>query len=170
MISQVFLGLGSNMGNRKEYLEKAIKALKRISGIVVTNMSSVYETEPFGGATQDRFLNMAIKIETTLKPDKLLETTMAIEKDLGRVRTIRWGPRTIDIDILLYGNEIINTKELTIPHAGLTERDFVLVPLLEIDPDIKLPSGEPLKNFLKSTEGAIALDYFIFNNFVNKQT
>lgn len=147
MTTQVFLGLGSNVGNRKEYLEKAINALKNMPEITVTGMSSVYETEPFGGVEQNRFLNMVIKIETTLMPAKLLEVIMAIEKDLDRVRTIRWGPRTIDIDILLYGNEVINTRDLTIPHIGLTERDFVLVPLLEIDPDIKLPSGEPLKNF-----------------------
>lgn len=153
MTTQVFLGLGSNVGNRKEYLEKAINALKNMPEITVTNMSSVYETEPFGGVEQNRFLNMVIKIETTLRPDKLLEVIMAIEKDLDRVRTIRWGPRTIDIDILLYGNEVINTRDLTIPHIGLTERDFVLVPLLEIDPDIKLPSGEPLKNFQNQPEG-----------------
>ena len=157
MTPQVFLGLGSNVGNRKEYLEKAIKALKDISGITVTNMSSIYETEPFGEIKQDKFLNMVIKIETTLAPEKLLKITMAIEKDLDRLRTVRWGPRTIDIDILLYGNEVINTKDLTIPHAGLIERDFVLVPLLEIDSEIKLPSGESLKSFLKPTGGAIVL-------------
>ena len=149
MTSQIFLGLGSNVGNRKKYLEKAIKALKGMPEITVTSMSSVYETEPLGGIEQNRFLNMVIKIETTLAPNKLLEAIMEIEKDLGRVRTIRWGPRTIDIDILLYGNEVINTKDLVIPHIGLTERDFVLVPLLEMDPDAKLPSGEALKNFLK---------------------
>jgi len=157
MTVQVFLGLGSNIGDRKKYLEKAIKALRDTSEITVTSMSSVYETEPFGGATTDKFLNMVIKIETTLTPDELLETTMSIERDLDRVRTIRWGSRTIDIDILLYGNEVINTKDLIIPHVGLTERDFVLVPLLEIEPDIKLPSGEALKNFLKPTKGAIDL-------------
>ena len=150
MISQVFLGLGSNMGDRNEYLQKAIKALEYVPEITVINLSSIYETEPFGGTTQDKFLNMVIKIETTLIPDKLLEVTMAIEKELGRVRTVRWGPRTIDIDILLYGNEVISTRDLTIPHPGITERDFVLVPLLEVDSDIKLPSGEPLKNFLKT--------------------
>jgi len=150
MISQVFLGLGSNMGDRNEYLQKAIKALEYVPEITVINLSSIYETEPFGGITQDKFLNMVIKIETTLIPDKLLEVTMAIEKELDRVRTVRWGPRTIDIDILLYGNEVISTRDLTIPHPGITERDFVLVPLLEVDSDIKLPSGEPLKNFLKT--------------------
>ncbi|MBS3969063.1 MAG: 2-amino-4-hydroxy-6-hydroxymethyldihydropteridine diphosphokinase [Clostridia bacterium] len=160
MTTQVFLGLGSNVGNRKEYLEKAINALKNMPEITVTGMSSVYETEPFGGVEQNRFLNMVIKIETTLMPAKLLEVIMAIEKDLDRVRTIRWGPRTIDIDILLYGNEVINTRDLTIPHIGLTERDFVLVPLLEIDPDIKLPSGEPLKNFsTRATKGTVLLTY-----------
>ena len=157
MMSQVFLGLGSNMCNRKEYLEKAIKTLENVSEITVIDMSSIYETEPFGNVNQSKFLNMVIKIETSLTPDKLLETTMAIEKDLDRVRTIRWGPRTIDIDILLYGSEVINTKDLIIPHAGLTEREFVLVPLLEIDPDIELPSGEPLKKFLKPTDGEVAL-------------
>ncbi|WP_028306526.1 2-amino-4-hydroxy-6-hydroxymethyldihydropteridine diphosphokinase [Desulfitibacter alkalitolerans] len=154
MTTQVFLGLGSNVGNRKEYLEKAINALENIPEITVTGISSVYETEPFGGVEQNKFLNMVIKIETTIMPAKLLEVIMAIEKDLDRVRTIRWGPRTIDIDILLYGDEVINTRDLTIPHIGLTERDFVLVPLLEIAPDIKLPSGEPLKN---KTGGTVLL-------------
>lgn len=157
MTSQVFLGLGSNIGNRIEYLEKAIKALKDIPEIKVINISSVYETEPFGSIDQDRFLNMVIKIETTLRPNELLAITMAIEKNLDRIRTIRWGPRTIDIDILLYDNEIIKTRDLTIPHIGLTERAFVLVPLLEIDPYIKLPSGEPLKNYLKPPMGTVVL-------------
>ena len=152
MTLQVFLGLGSNVGNRKEYLEKAIDALANIPEIKVISMSSVYETEPFGGVAQDNFLNMVIEINTTSAPDKLLETVMAIEKDLDRVRTVRWGPRTIDIDILLYGDRVINTKDLTIPHVGLTERDFVLIPMLEIAPDVKLPSGEFLKNFLKENQ------------------
>jgi len=157
MTSYVFLGLGSNICDRKEHLEEAIKALEEIPEIIVLDMSSIYETEPFGGVTQDKFLNMVIKIKTTLMPDKLLETVMAIEEKLGRIRTIRWGSRTIDIDILLYGNEVISTKDLTIPHAGLKERDFVLVPLLEIEPDIKLPNGEFLKNFLKPDERTTTL-------------
>ncbi|KUO50756.1 MAG: hypothetical protein APF76_15790 [Desulfitibacter sp. BRH_c19] len=146
----VFLGLGSNIGNRKEYLERAINALKDNPDITVKAASSIYETEPFGGVEQNSFLNMVIKIETALKPNQLLQTTMTIEKDLDRVRTIRWGPRTVDIDILLYGDEVIKTKELTIPHMGLKERAFVLVPLLEIAPDIKLLTGEYLKDFLKN--------------------
>ena len=157
MTSYVFLGLGSNICDRKEYLEEAIRALEGTPGITIIEMSSIYETEPFGGATQDKFLNMVIKIETDLKPDKLLEKLMAIEEGLGRVRTIKWGPRTIDIDILLYGNEVIRTKDLIIPHAGLTERDFVLVPLLEIEPEVKLPTGESLKSFLKTVEETAVL-------------
>ncbi len=149
MKTQVFLGLGSNIGNRIDYLEKAIRAIKDNPDITVLNVSSIYETEPFGDVEQDSFLNMVIKIETSLKPDHLLKTIRAIEKRLDRIRTSRWGPRTIDIDILLYGNAVLNSKTLTIPHIGIQERAFVLVPLLEIAPDVELPNGKHVKDFLK---------------------
>lgn len=149
MKNQVFLGLGSNIENRKEYLEKAIKILEDNPDISITAISLVYETVPFGNVEQTSFLNMVIRIETLLNPDELLNATMAIEEALDRVRTIRWGPRTIDIDILLYGNEVINTDNLIVPHPGIRFRAFVLVPLLELAPDIRLPSGELVKDFLE---------------------
>ncbi len=148
VIKEAFLGLGSNMGDRQKYLSEAIRLLDENQLIDVKKISSIYETEPFGGVEQDKFLNMVIKIETKLRPEKLLEAAQEVEKKLKRVRTIRWGPRTVDVDILLYGDEIINTKELCIPHMGITQRAFVLIPLLEIAPDIKLPSGEFLKSYL----------------------
>jgi 2-amino-4-hydroxy-6-hydroxymethyldihydropteridine diphosphokinase len=149
MKEQVFLGLGSNIGNREEYLQNAITALNSNPDITVLKKSSIYETEPYGNEEQEKFLNMVVQVETSLIPEKLLETTMKIENELGRVRTIRWGPRTIDIDILLYGNRVINTENLTVPHLELTKRAFVLIPLLEIAPDLRLPTGETLSLYLE---------------------
>lgn len=145
---QVFLSLGSNMGTREEYLKKAINLLDKDLSIDVKKLSSIYETEPFGDVEQDNFLNMVIEVETSLTPEELLKSAMKIEKDLDRVRTIRWGPRTVDIDILLYGDKEVNTDDLIIPHAGIAMRAFVLVPLLEIAPEVKLPSGVYLREYL----------------------
>ncbi len=131
---KVFLSIGSNLGNRKENCLKAIEEIKKIS-IKIKKISSLYETEPWGIKDQPSFINLAIEVETTISPKELLSAIKEIEKTLERKETYRWGPRTIDIDILLYDNLIIDDNDLKIPHAHMHERDFVLKPLSEIAPD-----------------------------------
>lgn len=128
----VYLGLGTNMGNRMQQLERAISFLDEMDGIEVVKLSSIYETEPVGYLDQPRFLNMVIKVKTSDTAPTLLTKVLHIEKKMDRVRTIRWGPRTIDIDILLYDDETYNLPQLQIPHPRMWQRAFVLVPLLEI--------------------------------------
>ncbi|MEW6624141.1 MAG: 2-amino-4-hydroxy-6-hydroxymethyldihydropteridine diphosphokinase [Bacillota bacterium] len=140
-----YIGLGSNQGNREYYLRRAVELLDWQKDIKVTGLSSIYETEPFGYLDQEKFLNMVVKIETVLNPHRLLETALRIENHLGRIRLEKWGPRIIDIDILLYGDMEINSENLILPHPGLTLRAFVLVPLLEIDADLTMPNGQSLK-------------------------
>jgi len=127
-----YIGLGSNLGDKKANCRRAIALLAK-SGRVV-RVSSLYCTEPMGFAEQDDFVNAVVELETDLSPEALLHQCRAIEEALGRVRTIHWGPRTIDMDILLYGTTMIETPELTIPHPLLHTRRFVLVPLCEIAP------------------------------------
>lgn len=127
-----YLGLGSNLGNRRGNIKKAMNYLEQTKGIKIEKTSRIYETQALGGLPQGKFLNAAIKIKTSLNPLLLLETLKKIEKDLGRKKTVRFGPRQIDLDILLYGNEIINTKKLIVPHPRMFEREFVLKPLREI--------------------------------------
>jgi len=132
-----YIGLGSNLGEKKDNCRKAIALLAK-SGRVV-RASSLYRTEPVGLAEQDDFVNAVVEIETILPPEALLDQCRSIENELGRVRTVRWGPRTIDVDILLYGAVMIETPELTIPHPLLHNRRFVLVPLCEIAPHVMHP-------------------------------
>ena len=131
--------MGSNMGERADYLFEAIKRLILTGKIKLVNFSSKYETEPVGFDEQDCFLKMASEIQTDLTPVKLLETCLSIEQQLGRKRIIRWGPRTIDLDILLFNQEIIKTDQLTIPHPRMAERAFVLIPLEEMEPGLIVP-------------------------------
>ncbi len=134
-MSAVYLGLGSNLGDRKMYLTSAIKKLNQ-SNVNVLEISAFIETDPVGGPPQDKYLNAVIKAKTTLDPHQLLKTTLLIEKGLGRIRTMINGPRTIDIDILLFDTLKIQTPELTIPHPRMLERDFVMNPLKEIAPEL----------------------------------
>jgi len=152
-LRKIFLGLGSNLGNKKANLDRAITTINRHYDIKVVATSSVIETEPWGMTEQPEFLNMAIEIETELNPKSLLNEIMRIEDDLGRVRDIKWGPRIIDIDILFYDTLILNVDELNIPHPYLSERDFVLKPLNEIASDFVHPvSGMTVKELLKINE------------------
>ena len=130
-MSIVYIGIGSNLGDRHRNCLRAIELL-RYNGMFVTNQSSMHETEPWGVTQQPAFLNMAVEVVTDLVPIKLLESLKKIEKDMGRQDTIRWGPRIIDLDILLYNDIILNTDSLTIPHPLMHEREFVLKPLSEI--------------------------------------
>lgn len=134
-MTDVFLGLGSNVGDRENQLKEAIRLLDEQPGIKVVKVSSFYETEPVGYVNQPDFLNLCVEIQTELSPKAVLESGLAIEQQLHRVRKERWGPRTLDIDILLYGDQIIEEEDLTIPHPRMTERAFVLIPLQEIAPN-----------------------------------
>jgi len=134
----VYLSLGSNMGERGANIAAAIKKLGE-NGIAVLKSSSVIETLPYGRTNQPAFLNCALKCETALSPEELLDATLNIERELGRVRTVRWGPRPIDIDIVFYENELIRTSALTVPHPDAHNRDFVLEPLCEIDSGLTHP-------------------------------
>jgi 2-amino-4-hydroxy-6-hydroxymethyldihydropteridine diphosphokinase len=139
MINNIaFIGLGTNIGNREIYLNKAIMLLEADLNIKVSKTSSIYETDPIGYVEQASFLNMVVKIKTSYSPQQLIEKTMKIEAELGRERIVHWGPRTIDLDILLYNKENIESEHLMIPHPRMQERAFVLIPLLEIDGDILL--------------------------------
>jgi 2-amino-4-hydroxy-6-hydroxymethyldihydropteridine diphosphokinase len=131
----VFIGIGSNLGNREDNCNDAIRRLGR-SGIEIIARSSMYETEPWGVTDQPKFINMVIRIGTTLEPSELLAALKEIERKMGRVDTGKWGPRVIDLDILLYGDLVIDEPDLTIPHPHMFERDFVLKPLSEIAPEI----------------------------------
>ena len=133
---KAFLSLGSNMGDRLEYLSKAIDKIAQIQGCNILNKSRVYETEPWGYENQEAFLNLCISIETSLSPYELLESLQTIELELDRVRTIHWGPRTIDIDILLFDDIICEDDKLTIPHPRMRERAFVLIPLYDIEKNL----------------------------------
>lgn len=131
----VYLGLGSNLGDQRRNLEQAVERLNDTPGIRVERVSSFRETEPFGVQDQPVFLNGVVEVDTELDPAALLAAIQQIERDLGRTPTYRWGPRVIDIDILLYDRLRWSTPELTIPHPGLLERPFVTEPLAELAPE-----------------------------------
>jgi 2-amino-4-hydroxy-6-hydroxymethyldihydropteridine diphosphokinase len=140
-----YLGLGSNEGDRLANLRAARSALAG-DGIEVTGSSSVYETAPQGEVTdQPDFLNACLRIRTELEPERLLDACKAVERELGRVPGgVRHGPRPIDVDVLLLGERTYSSERLTLPHAEVTSRRFVLEPLLELDPELALPDGTPL--------------------------
>jgi 2-amino-4-hydroxy-6-hydroxymethyldihydropteridine diphosphokinase len=147
-VSWVFLGLGSNIEDRFEYLQSAIDALHAHPKIRVDAVSSVYETDPVGGPEQGAYLNMGVRAATLLSPRGVLRVAQGIEQALGRERTERWGPRTIDIDILLYDKVTMRRRHLEIPHPRLTDRPFALVPLMEVAPGLRLPDGQSIASAL----------------------
>ena len=138
-MKNVFIGLGSNLGDKEQNLEDALYRIKADNRISILKISSLYITEPWGNTNQDDFLNQVIKIQTDLPARVLLYKLQEIEIKMGRKDEGKWGPRIIDLDILLYGDEVIDFFDLTIPHRYLKERLFVLVPLQEIDPKIVFP-------------------------------
>jgi 2-amino-4-hydroxy-6-hydroxymethyldihydropteridine diphosphokinase len=137
------------MGDREGYLFAALKALHGLHGLSLTDVSGIYQTSPVGYTGQDAFLNMACRAALSLSPFELLDALGEIENSLERKRTIRWGPRTIDLDILLYDRERIDTGSLTVPHPRMFERAFVLVPLRDIYPDKEI-QGKPLKELIEA--------------------
>ena len=149
-----YLGLGSNVGDRESQLARAIEGL-RTHSVAVEAVSSLYETEPVGEILdQPDFLNAAVRVSTALGPEELLELCKAIEAEQGRVlEGRRHGPRPIDIDLLLFGDLELSTQRLTLPHPEVTSRRFVLAPLLELDPGLRLPDGTRLDAALVALDG-----------------
>lgn len=149
-MTRAYVGLGANVGNRRENLDRAVELLGAEPGVRVFAVSSVRETDPVGYEDQPRFLNAACAVDTELGPRDLLERLLAIERALGRERTgPRFGPRTIDLDLLLYGSETIDEPGLTVPHPRLAERLFVLEPLHELAPQLVLPDGHAVRDLLR---------------------
>jgi 2-amino-4-hydroxy-6-hydroxymethyldihydropteridine diphosphokinase len=147
----VYLGLGSNLGARRQHLAHALLRLREIGR--VSRMSGVYETDPEGFLDQPLFLNLVVRLGTTLGPRQLLERIRSIEAERSRIRTFRDAPRTLDIDILLFGDQSVEDEGLTVPHPRMTERAFVLVPLLELEPSIIEPgTGRPYADYLADLE------------------
>lgn len=146
--SRAFIGLGTNMGDKAANLTEARNHLEA-AGLVITKQSSLLETEPWGGVEQDSFLNQVVEVETWLSPESLLDTLLAIEADMGRVREVKWGPRLIDLDVLFIGQEQIYSDKLVVPHPYVAERDFVLRSLVEIAPHFVHPVlGKPIRQLL----------------------
>ena len=146
---KVFIGLGSNLGEREAMIRLALDDLARVPSTTVVRASSLYDTEPLGDVEQPNFLNAVVQLETDLNPRQLLWNMQLIEKRLGRTRIRRWGPRTIDLDLLLYDSQVIDESDLQVPHPELANRSFVLVPLVELDPLLVHPAtGETLLTHL----------------------
>lgn len=136
---RAYLGLGSNLGDKETYLNQAVKAVDETRGCQVEKVSSYLVTEPYGGVEQDDFLNACLCLKTYLSPEELLKRLHEIEQDAHRERIIRWGPRTLDLDILLYDDLILETEDLILPHMDMENREFVLKPLCEIAPNLRHP-------------------------------
>jgi 2-amino-4-hydroxy-6-hydroxymethyldihydropteridine diphosphokinase len=148
-----YVGLGSNLGDREGFLRRAVELLRAEPGIDVLAVSSVRETDPVGLVDQPRFLNAVARVETDLAPGVLLDRMLAAERALGRRRDgPRFGPRTIDLDLLLYGDEAIEEPGLTVPHPRLAERRFVLEPLHELDPDLVVPGRGRVSDLLSALQ------------------
>ena len=147
-MTTAFVGIGSNLGDRETNLGRALDLLAAEDGIDIAAVSEIRETEPVGPVEQGPFLNGAARVETSLAPRALLACLLTVENRLGRVREERWGPRTIDLDLLLYGDEQIDEPGLSVPHPRLHERRFALEPLADLDPGLEIPGQGPLSTLL----------------------
>lgn len=157
-MNTAFLSVGTNMGDREAYLKLAIASLRATEGIELVETSSIYETAPVGVTDQADFLNIVVRLATTLAPLELLAVCQRIEQELGRERTIRWGPRTADLDILLYNDEVIESETLSVPHPRMRERAFVLIPLTELAPECTDPvTGRQFREEPAMQEDGVAL-------------
>ena len=150
-MNTVYLSIGTNMGDREANLKLAVKLLTEAQGVTVKAVSSIYETAPVGFVDQASFLNIAVRLSSSLSPSDMLRLCQDIEQELGRVREFRWGPRIIDLDILLYNHENIETESLIVPHERMFERAFVLVPLMEI-------SGPSIGQLRRAQEALESMD------------
>lgn len=158
-MTHVHLSLGSNVGDRRAMLRAAVDALDAADGVRVCKASSMYETAPVGGVPQPEFLNMAVEVETALAPLELLAAVKGIERKLGRVPSERWGPRAIDIDIVLWEDAVLDEPDLTVPHREFRRRAFVLAPLAEIAPDAVDPvTGATVSALAASDEARGAVE------------
>jgi 2-amino-4-hydroxy-6-hydroxymethyldihydropteridine diphosphokinase len=151
-LTRAYVGLGANLGDREETIRRAVELLGAKPGIEVVAVSTLRETEPVGYAEQPPFLNGAVAVETWLSPRELLDRLLVVERELGRVREAsrRFGPRAIDLDLLLFGDSVVNEPDLTVPHPRLVERRFALEPLHELDPGLRLPDGRAVQELLGS--------------------
>jgi 2-amino-4-hydroxy-6-hydroxymethyldihydropteridine diphosphokinase len=149
---RAFIGLGSNLGDRGRTIEEAVKLLRAYPEVEIVSASELHETEPWGSVAQPRFLNGAVEVETTLEPRALLGVLLDVERRLGRVREERWGPRTVDLDLLLYGDVVVDEPGLTVPHPRLHERVFALQPLHELDPALVVPGRGTVAELLRGLE------------------
>ena len=157
-MTTAYIGIGSNVGDRVVFARRAVAELGEAPGVRVDAVSSLYETSPVGGPPQRSYVNLVVRIETDLEPRGLLETCKGIEARLGREPTdMRWGPRVVDLDILTFGSEKVNESDLEIPHPRLRDRRFVLVPLLELDPEASDPWGERYGMWVEEAEGEVEL-------------
>ncbi len=148
-----YLSLGSNMGDRLARLREAVDMIEESHSVRLKRLSSVYETEPIGNVEQADFYNIVIEIETKLSPKELLCLAHEVEISLKRKREVPWGPRTIDVDILLYDELTIDEDDLKVPHPEMLNRAFVLIPLVEIEPDAALPGDGPIRPYLDKVAG-----------------
>jgi 2-amino-4-hydroxy-6-hydroxymethyldihydropteridine diphosphokinase len=155
-MTTAFIGIGSNVGDRVEFCRRAVAYLGERPDVDVVATSSLYETSPIGGPPQRSYVNLVVRLETELDPRALLETCKDTEAALGREPSaIRWGPRVADLDLLTYGDIKMNEPDLEVPHPRMTQRRFVLVPLLEIDPGVTDPWGKRYADWLDEAEGEV---------------
>jgi 2-amino-4-hydroxy-6-hydroxymethyldihydropteridine diphosphokinase len=154
-VTRAYVGIGANLGDRRATLERAVELLDARDGVTVVGVSSLRETEPWGPVSQPPFLNGAVALETTLSARALLDELLAVERALGRSREgERWGPRTIDLDLLLFGDEVVDQPGLHVPHPRLPERVFALEPLAELDPALELPDHRRVVDLLAALHSA----------------
>lgn len=152
-LRKVVYSVGSNLGDRLGNLQGAVNAIRDTPDVIVVDVSSVYETESVGGPEKSpRYLNLVVVAETTLEPRTLLERALAVEDAFGRVRTEHWGPRTLDVDLVVVGNAAKDEPDMKLPHPRAHERAFVLAPWAEIDPRAELPGAGPVSDLLASTD------------------
>jgi 2-amino-4-hydroxy-6-hydroxymethyldihydropteridine diphosphokinase len=148
-VPRAYVGLGANLGRREDTLRRAIELLGEAEGVAVVAVSQLRETDPVGVLDQPRFLNGAAALETTLSPRRLLDVLLEIERKLGRVRDgTRWGPRTVDLDLLMFDDEVVDEPGLRVPHPRLHERRFALEPLAELDPELAIPGRGRVSDLL----------------------
>lgn len=150
MVNNIYIGVGGNLTNPKQTVIDAIAALRQLEHIEVIASSSLYQSKPMGPQDQPDYVNAVVHIATSLTPLALLDKLQAVEQQFGRVRKAeRWGARTLDLDMLLYGDSIISTERLQVPHYGMKQREFVLIPLAEIAPELQLPDGSSVTTLVK---------------------